>query len=118
MYELPCALALATGMRPGEILSLRWSDLSSDLSSVQVVRTLQPTQDRLIFEEPKTARSRRSVLLPAFVRPFLERQRDEQVRRRRVTAETSPSMTDIFGAHAKGLARRGRRGARLLFSRR
>jgi integrase len=81
-YELPCALALATGMRRGEILALRWTDLSSDYSSLQVVRTLQPSQEGLVYEEPKTARSRRAVLLPEFVRPYLQRQRDSQTQRR------------------------------------
>ncbi len=82
VYELPCALALATGMRRGEVLALRWTDVSGDFTSLQVVRTLQPSQEGLVYEEPKTARSRRAVLLPDFVRPFLERQRDSQARRR------------------------------------
>jgi integrase len=81
-YELPCALALASGMRRGEILALRWSDLSPDYKSLQVVRTLQPSQQGLVYEEPKTARSRRSVLLPEFVHPYLERQRTAQAVRR------------------------------------
>jgi integrase len=82
VYELPCALALATGMRRGEILALRWTDLSGNYTQVQVVRTLQPTQQGLVFEEPKTARSRRTVLLPGFVRPYLQRHRDRQRQRR------------------------------------
>jgi integrase len=81
-YELPCALAVATGMRRGELLALRWSDLAGDLSQARVVRTLQPTQHGLVFEEPKTQRSRRSVVLPVFVRGHLERQRDRQQMRR------------------------------------
>jgi integrase len=32
----------------------------------------------LVFEQPKTPRSRRTVLLPAFLRPFLERQQADQ----------------------------------------
>jgi len=81
-YELPCAIAVSTGMRRGEILALRWSDLAADRSKARVVRTLQPTQHGLIFEEPKTQRSRRSVLLPAFLYPYLERQRTRQTVRR------------------------------------
>jgi integrase len=81
-YELPCALALASGMRRGEILALRWSDLSPDYSQLQVVRTLQPTRQGLIYEEPKSARSRRTILLPDFIRPYLVRQRADQERRR------------------------------------
>ena len=80
--QLPAAIAAATGMRRGEILALRWCDLSDDLAQAHVQRTLQPTCDGLIFEEPKTRRSRRTVALPQFLRPYLEQQRREQQRRR------------------------------------
>lgn len=82
VLELPCALAIATGMRRGEILALRWSDLGDNWDVVRVVRTLQPTQQGLVFEEPKTQRSRRSVLLPEFLRPYLQRQQQRQNERR------------------------------------
>jgi integrase len=69
-------------MRRGEILALRRADLTSDLTALRVQRTLQPTRRGLVFEEPKTARSRRTVLLPAFLRPYLERQLAAQAARR------------------------------------
>jgi len=40
LYELPCALAVATGMRRGELLALRWSDLSPERRQARVVRSL------------------------------------------------------------------------------
>jgi integrase len=80
--EAPAAIAAATGMRRGEILGLQWADLKADLTAVQVQRTLQPTRQGLVFEQPKTARSRRTVLLPAFLRPHLERRRAAQAARR------------------------------------
>jgi integrase len=85
--EAPAAIAAATGMRRGEILGLQWADLKPDLTAVQVQRTLQPTRQGLVFEQPKTARSRRTVLLPAFLRPHLERQRAAQAARRAGAAE-------------------------------
>ncbi len=85
--ELPVAFALATGMRRGEILGLRWSDLAPDLSVAHVRRSLQATGGALVFEEPKTKRSRRSVALPAFLHPYLERQRADQVRRMQVLGD-------------------------------
>ncbi|MGH2692421.1 MAG: tyrosine-type recombinase/integrase [Actinomycetota bacterium] len=80
--ELPGMLAIATGMRRGEILGLRWADLGPDLHQAQVRRTLHTTGRGLAFSEPKTRKSRRSVALPAIVRPFLERARSEQGLRR------------------------------------
>jgi len=64
--EAPAAIAVATGMRRGEALGLRWADLAEDFSAAQVQQTLQPTREGLVFESPKTARSRRTVLLPDF----------------------------------------------------
>lgn len=85
--EAPAAIAAATGMRRGEILALRWADVAEDCSLLRVQRTLQPTTSGLVFEQPKTPRSRRTVLLPEFLRPYLERQRADQMRRRALTGE-------------------------------
>jgi integrase len=86
-FEMPVAVAIATGMRRSEILALRWSDVSPDLSLAHVRRIIQPTADGLVFEEPKTRRSRRAVVLPGFLGPYLVRQREDQERRRREHAE-------------------------------
>jgi len=80
--EIPATVAAATGMRRGEILALRWADLANDYSAARVQRTLQPTKTGLVFEQPKTPRSRRTVLLPQFLRPYLERHRETQTARR------------------------------------
>lgn len=84
--ETVVAIAASTGMRRGEILALRWADVSSDRSVLHVRRTLQPTRDGLMFEHPKTSRSRRTVALPAFAGPYLDRQKLAQQRRRDVCA--------------------------------
>jgi integrase len=81
LLELPIAIALATGMRRGEILGLRWSDLDAEFSVAHVRRTLQAIDPEPVFEDPKTRRSRRAVALPAFLRPYLTHQREEQHRR-------------------------------------
>jgi integrase len=80
--ELPAAIAVATGMRRGEILALRWSDLSPDYTHAHVQRTLQPTEQGLVVEQPKTPRSRRTVALPRFLHGHLVQQRADQAHRR------------------------------------
>jgi integrase len=83
LFELPAAIAIATGMRRGEILALRWSDLDPDLGVVHVRRSLQTSGGRLVFEEPKTRRSRRAVATPEFLLPYLRQQREAQATRRK-----------------------------------
>ncbi len=80
--EVPAAIALATGMRRGEILGLRWQDVSSGFDLAQVRRTILVAQGTLVVAEPKTKRSRRAVALPSFLGPYLSRHKDDQARRR------------------------------------
>jgi integrase len=56
--------AVRTGLRPGELLGLRWEDLvlDSDPGSLRVRRTLDAYREA-VFNPPKTARSRRAVAL-------------------------------------------------------
>lgn len=79
---LPTVLAMATGMRRGEVLGLRWSDLDADFRVAHVRRSLQVVRGKLVIAEPKTRRSRRSVPLPRMVRPHLLAQRQSQAKRK------------------------------------
>ncbi|CAA9379473.1 MAG: hypothetical protein AVDCRST_MAG93-9070, partial [uncultured Chloroflexia bacterium] len=57
-------LAVTTGMRLGELLGLRWEDVDLESGKVVVRRALQPQRGSgLVFVQPKTARSRRTVVL-------------------------------------------------------
>jgi integrase len=82
MFEAPVAIAVATGMRRGEILGLRWADVDQQTQVAHICRSLQPTAQGLVFEQPKTARSRRAIALPSFLLSYLQRQRHCQDRRR------------------------------------
>ena len=57
-------------MRPEEYLAIRWSDIDFERSTAQVRRALVRHKKTVSFQEPKTARSRRTVYLPA---PLLEK---------------------------------------------
>lgn len=58
-------LAWATGARRGELLGLRWQDIDLERRTMAIARTLHRTRAQgLVFTEPKTALSRRSIPLP------------------------------------------------------
>jgi integrase len=101
--ELPVAIAAATGMRRGEILALHWADLAADHSLAHVRASLQATSKGLVFERPKTARSRRAVALPVFIAPYLERQRSVQAEQRADAGSTWQS-TDLLVTRRDGSA--------------
>jgi integrase len=61
-------LIAATGLRRGEALALRWSDLDLNAGLLKVAGTLGRVGGRLVVSEPKSARSRRVVpLAPALM---------------------------------------------------
>ncbi|HYP00172.1 MAG TPA: site-specific integrase, partial [Pyrinomonadaceae bacterium] len=62
--------ALLTGMRPEEYLALQWSDIDFGRSTSTVRRALVRHKGSWSFQEPKTARSRRTIFLPA---PLLQK---------------------------------------------
>jgi integrase len=75
-------LALATGMRRGELLALRWCDVDLDAGTAQVARSLEQTKAGLRFKEPKTKHGRRSIKLSASVVAELRAHWKQQQERR------------------------------------
>jgi len=79
---VPIVLALATGLRRGELLALRWQDIDLATGVVQVVRSLEQTNDGLRFKAPKTKRGRRPVVLPASIIDVLRDHKTKQATER------------------------------------
>jgi integrase len=81
-YEALYILVLTTGMRQGELLGLKWSDIELDDASLQVRASLQKVRGTFVLAEPKTARSRRKVALTSLAVEALRRHRARQVAQR------------------------------------
>ena len=64
LLNMPVLLAVTTGLRRGEILGLRWSDVDLKGLRLQVTQSLEQTSEGLRFKSPKTTRSRRTIALP------------------------------------------------------
>ena len=73
----PTLIALATGMRRGEILALRWRNVDLERGAVRVVESLEQTKAGLRFKSTKTEKAR-AVTLPSFALNELRRWKREQ----------------------------------------
>lgn len=70
--------ALATGMRQGELLGVRWADIDSDAGTLRVSGNLQRVEGEYVLLEPKTAKSRRTVMLPEVAVTALRARRTQE----------------------------------------
>jgi hypothetical protein len=83
-------VALALGLRQGECVGLKWSDVDLEAGTLSVMRQITRTNEHVEAEgDPKTRRSRRSLILP------------------RVCVDQPPSPTPP-GGRARGGRRVGR----------
>jgi integrase len=58
------AIALATGMRRGELLALRWQDIDFGAGTLRIAQSLEETKAGLRFTSPKTKHGRRTITIP------------------------------------------------------
>ena len=104
-------VGLALGMRRGELLGLRWSDVDMEARTITVRRALQRSgglettgeASKLRFVEPKTARGRRTIVMPDCVVAALRTHRARQAQERLVAGAEWQDIDLIF-ATRKGTA--------------
>src|SRR6266566_5962296 len=78
-------LALATGMRRGELLALKWQDINFAAGTLQVRRILTHMPAKLngkggyVEAEPKTEKSRRNIAIASFALEQLKQHRMRQL---------------------------------------
>ena len=76
-------VAVTTGMRQGELLGLRWSDVDLERGRIRIQRSLRYLGHAgFVFQEPKTARSRRTVAPSAETLVLLREHRMRQLEQR------------------------------------
>lgn len=88
--------AVLTGLRQGELLGLRWTDVDLDRATLRVSHTLQRIGGTWQFVEPKTRRSARTLSLPASVVAALRTQKDRQGFEQRIAADLWLDWNLIF----------------------
>ncbi|HUZ34140.1 MAG TPA: site-specific integrase [Xanthobacteraceae bacterium] len=79
---VPVLVAVTTGMRRGELLALRWSDIDLKAASLTVNQSLERIKGKFEFKSPKTKTSRRTITLPAITVEALRRHYKVQLEER------------------------------------
>ena len=78
---VPAMLSLFTGMRRGEALALRWSNVDLDKKVIQVREALEQTDAHGIrFKSPKSNAGRRNITLPDILVEVLQEHRKAQLK--------------------------------------
>jgi integrase len=85
----PYAVLIYGGLRLGELLGLRWSDIDLVAGRLHVQRTLQRLKhgQGLVVGEPKSSHGRRQIALPSVVVDVLKRWRIRQKEERLLAGE-------------------------------
>lgn len=93
-------LILATGMRRGEALALRWSDFDQDAGTVRVSRSLSLVRGKeLVIAEPKTEKSKRTIQLDPSTASMLRAHRVAQAERQLRALEWTESGLMFTNGH-------------------
>lgn len=91
-------MALCLGLRQGEVLGLRWSDIDFEADTLCVSHALTRFDGTLILAEPKTERSRRILPLSRRVRAALVAHRDRQAFVRAAAGESWREQDLVFAS--------------------
>ena len=89
-------LFATTGMRRGEALGLRWSDVDLDAGRLRVVQTIIQVRSKVTIGEPKTARGRRPIALDAGTIAVLREHRRRSLEERLVVGAAFDDRGLVF----------------------
>lgn len=97
-------LLATTGLRVGEALGLKWADLDFAANKVKIQRALQSprAEHGFLLVEPKTERSRRTVVAAASTMAALKEHRRRQLEERLVAGPLWEDMDLVFATPTGG----------------
>jgi integrase len=96
---------LATGMRRGELLALRWRDVDLDRGRLRIEQSLEQTKAGLRFKSPKTKHGRRSISIPPSLVADLRAHRKAQQEQRMALGLGKPPADALVFATFDGKTR-------------
>jgi integrase len=111
-HRLNCLIliALGTGLRQGELLALKWSDIDMNNKTVTVNKTIKRVKifdtaekfhNEIVIQSPKTKSSNRTVPIPSNLIPVLKKH-DLQQKQEKLKAGTSYNDNELIFATSTG----------------
>ncbi len=97
-HEALFTVALSVGLRLGEALGLKWDDIDLQNGSLSVRRQLQRRKGKIEFSEPKTAKARRTIPLPAFAVTALLEHRGKQLEEKLMNIDRWTEYNLVFAS--------------------
>jgi integrase len=101
-FEALFIAAIALGMRQGELLGSRWTDVDLEAARWHVRRQLQRRAGTVTFSEPRTARGRRTLDLPASLVGVLRSHRARQLEERLIAGDRWVDANLVFATPLGG----------------
>ena len=92
----------STGMRRGEALGLRWSDVDFDSSQIAIVQTVSTVNSKVVVGQPKTSGSRRTVYVHDATIRALRQQRQLQAEERLAAGPAWDPSNDLVFRNLTG----------------
>lgn len=77
---IPVMIAIATGMRRGEILGLTWNNIDFRKREINVEQAIYPTKNGLVVLPPKTDNSIRKIAIPRRLVRILKKHKKRQLK--------------------------------------
>src|SRR5262249_54987335 len=90
-------VGVTAGMRRGELLGLRWSDLNLKAGRLTVNQSVERVRGKTVFKSPKTITSRRTITLPALTIAALKVHRAAQAAERMRLGLGKPELVFSHG---------------------
>jgi integrase len=95
-------LSILSGLREGEALALRWSDLDLESGTIEVNNTLHRREGAWYFDSAKTASSNRTVSMVPLLMNVLAQHRESQRAERLLAGNAWQDYGVVFATHKGG----------------
>lgn len=86
-YYIAVLLGVGVGLRRGEALGLQWKDIDFENKTIQINRSLLPTEKGLIFHDPKTEGSNRIIVVSNTIINMLLVAKEQQEKSKKILGE-------------------------------